>query len=35
MVLSKSAQGVMGGEENELMGVGQDWVCFHVEKEYG
>ena len=28
--------GVMGGEENEQMGVtvGQDWVCFDVE-EYG
>ena len=22
-------------EENEQMGVGQDWVCFDVEKEYG
>ena len=35
MVLSKTAQGVMGGEENEQMGVGEDWVCFDVEKEYG
>ena len=35
MVLSKSAQGVMAGEENEQMAVGQDWVCFDVEKEYG
>ena len=25
----------MGGEENEQMGVGQDWVCIDVEKEYG
>ena len=25
----------MGGEEKEQMGVGQDWVCFDVEKEYG
>ena len=33
---SKTAQGVMGGEENEQMGVGQDWVslCFDVEEEY-
>ena len=29
-----TAQGVMGGEENEQMGVGEDWVCFDVEKEY-
>ena len=35
MVLSKTAQGVTGGEENEQMGVGQDWVCFDVEKKYG
>ena len=35
MVLSKTAQGVMGGEENEQMGDGQDLVCFHVKKEYG
>ena len=35
MVLSKTAQSVMGGEENEQMGVGQDLVCFDVEKEYG
>ena len=33
--LSNTAQGVMGGEENEQMGVGEDWVCFDVEKEYG
>ena len=25
----------MGGEENEQMGVGEDWVCSDVEKEYG
>ena len=25
----------MGGEENEQMGVGEDWVSFDVEKEYG
>ena len=25
----------MEGEENEQMGVGEDWVCFDVEKEYG
>ena len=25
----------MDGEENEQMGVGEDWVCFDVEKEYG
>ena len=25
----------MGGEENEQMGIGQEWVCFDVEKEYG
>ena len=24
----------MDGEENEQMGVGEDWVCFDVEKEY-
>ena len=24
-----------GGDKNEQMGVGQDWVCFDVEKEYG
>ena len=24
----------MDGEENEHMCVGEDWVCFHVEKEY-
>ena len=35
MVLSKIAQGVMGGEENEQICVGQDRVCFDVEKEYG
>ena len=29
---SKTAQGVMGGKENEQMGVGQDWVCFDVER---
>ena len=27
--------GLMDGEENEQMGVGQDWVCFDVEKDYG
>ena len=26
---------VMGGDENEQIGVGQDWVCFDVEKVYG
>ena len=25
----------MGGEENEQMGVGEDWVSFYVEKVYG
>ena len=25
----------MDGEENEEMGVGEDWICFDVEKEYG
>ena len=25
----------MEGEENEQMGVGEDWVCFDVYKEYG
>ena len=35
MVLSNTALGVMGGEENEQMCVRQDWVCFDVEKEYG
>ena len=25
----------MGGEENEQIGVGEDWVSFDVEKEYG
>ena len=25
---------VMDGEENEQIGVGEDWVCFDVEKEY-
>ena len=35
MVLSKTAQGVMDGEENEQMGVGQDWVRFYIENEYG
>ena len=33
--VSKSALVVMGGEENEQMGVGQDCVSFDVEKEYG
>ena len=32
---TSSAQGVMGGEENEQIGIGEDWVCFDVEKEYG
>ena len=27
--------GVMGGEENDQMGVGQDWVCFDGDKWYG
>ena len=25
--------GVMDGEENEQMGVGEDWVCFDVERK--
>ena len=25
----------MDGEENEQMGVGENWVCSDVEKEYG
>ena len=33
-MLSKTAQDVMDGEENEQMGVGEDWVCFDLEKEY-
>ena len=33
MVLSKTAYGVMDGEENEQMDVGEDWLCFDVEKE--
>ena len=33
-MLSKTAQGVMDGEENEQMGVGEDWVCFDDEEEY-
>ena len=24
----------MDGEEHDQMGVGEDWVCFDVEKEY-
>ena len=35
MVLSKTAQGIVGGEENEQMGVGQECARFDVEKEYG
>ena len=34
-MLLKAAQGDMGGKENEQMGVGQDWICFYIEKEYG
>ena len=34
MLLSKTAQGVMDGGENEQMGVGQYWVSFYFEKEY-
>ena len=34
-MLLKATQGVMGGEETEQMGVGQDWICFYIEKEYG
>ena len=34
-MLSKTAQGVVDGEENEQMGVGEDWVCFDVDQEYG
>ena len=26
--------GCHGQKENEQMGVGEDWVCFDVEKEY-
>ena len=32
VVLSNTAQGV---EVNKLMDVGQAWVCFDFEKEYG
>ena len=35
VVLSKTAQGAMGGEDIEQIDVGQDWVCFDVEKEHG
>ena len=31
VVLSNTAQ---DGDENEQIGVGQDWICFDVEKEY-
>ena len=34
-MLSKTAQSVTGEKENEQMGVGQDWVCFDVEKDCG
>ena len=34
-MLSRTAQSVMDGEGNEQIGVGEDWVCFDVEKEYG
>ena len=34
VVLSKTAKGIMSGEENKQMCGGQDWVCFDVEKEY-
>ena len=34
MVLSKTTHGVMDGEENVQIGVGDGWVCFDVEKEY-
>ena len=34
VVLSNTAQGVMGGKENQYMAVGQlYWVYFDVEKE--
>ena len=33
-MLSKTAQGIVGGEENEQMGVGQECARFDVEKEY-
>ena len=33
-LLSKTARGIMGGEEKEQMGVGLDWVCFDVEKVF-
>ena len=31
-MLSKNAQGVIGGDGNEQMGVRQEWVCFDIEK---
>ena len=35
MVLSETAQGVMVGEENQQIDVGQDWICFDAgNKEY-
>ena len=33
--MSVRASWLEGGEENEQMDVGEDWVCFDVEKEYG
>ena len=37
VVLSKTAQGVMGGMEKKIMDLGQrdKWVCFDVKKGYG
>ena len=31
-MLAKTVQGVMGREENEQMGIEENWVCFDVEK---
>ena len=31
----RSAPLLIDGEENEQMGVGEDWICFDVDKEYG
>ena len=33
--LSNTVHCVMCGELNEQMGVGQYWVCFHVDRKYG
>ena len=35
-VISKTAaHGAMDGEEDEEVGIGQDWIWFDVEKECG